>query len=89
MNQRAPLPHLANLAFIEELHLAFLRDPKSVSPAWRDYFEKLGHDSGSRPTLQRGPSFSPKALFDSSRDHSGHTEAVTSPPARDTITGQQ
>jgi len=89
MDQRAPLPNLANLAFIEDLHLAFLRDPTSVSPAWGAYFEKLGRDSGARPTLQRGPSFSPEALFDSRRDHSSYTEAVTGPPARDTIAGQQ
>jgi 2-oxoglutarate dehydrogenase E1 component len=32
---------LANLAFAEELYFQFLRDPASVDPAWRAYFQTL------------------------------------------------
>jgi 2-oxoglutarate dehydrogenase E1 component len=32
---------LANLAFAEELYFQFLRDPASVEPAWRSYFQGL------------------------------------------------
>ena len=40
---------LANLAFAEELYFQFLRDPGSVEPAWRAYFQRLdGADAGAR-----------------------------------------
>jgi 2-oxoglutarate dehydrogenase E1 component len=32
---------LANLAFAEELYFQFVRDPASVDPAWRAYFQSL------------------------------------------------
>ncbi|RYD99542.1 MAG: hypothetical protein EOP50_04240, partial [Sphingobacteriales bacterium] len=38
-----------NAAYVEEVYETFLRDPSSVSPQWREYFEKLpqnGHGSG-------------------------------------------
>ncbi len=47
MNQRTPLPNPINLAFVENLHVAFLRDPTSVSPTWGDYFENMGRDNAA------------------------------------------
>jgi 2-oxoglutarate dehydrogenase E1 component len=39
---------LSNLAFAEELYFQFLRDPGSVEPAWRTYFQGLqSSDSGA------------------------------------------
>ena len=31
----------ANTPYIEELYDAYLANPASVAPAWRDYFDKL------------------------------------------------
>ncbi|MGH7230259.1 MAG: thiamine pyrophosphate-dependent enzyme, partial [Nitrospiraceae bacterium] len=105
MSQRTPLPNPLNLAFVEDLYLEFLRDPASVSPAWRSYFEELGNDGDAQTVLRRGPSRPPKPLFDPERGRADltrpprgrqdalfartHAEAVTSPSARDAIAGQQ
>jgi 2-oxoglutarate dehydrogenase E1 component len=89
MNQRTRLPNLDNLAFVEDMHAAFLRDPTSVSPTWRGYFEELRREGGAQATLRQGPSFSPMPPSDSGQGRRGHTEAVTSPPARDLVAGQQ
>jgi 2-oxoglutarate dehydrogenase E1 component len=37
----------ANLAFAEELYFQFLKDPNSVDPAWRAYFQGLSTSDGS------------------------------------------
>lgn len=34
-----------NSAFEDELYFQFLRDPNSVSPAWREYFQKIDNVS--------------------------------------------
>jgi 2-oxoglutarate dehydrogenase E1 component len=51
-----------NLAFIEELYVNYLRDPSSVPPDWRRYFEQFLQDDGIAET-QIGPSFRPTGLF--------------------------
>src|SRR5580692_5042315 len=38
-----------NAAFIEELYEAYLRDPGSLDPKWRDYFSALGGGGGEIP----------------------------------------
>jgi 2-oxoglutarate dehydrogenase E1 component len=87
MNQRIPLPLLANLPFVEDLYLEFLRDPASVSPAWRDYFKDVGNDGDNHMARRRGPSRPPKSLFDPERGRAAETGIGRS--ARDTIIGQQ
>ncbi|NGZ61213.1 MAG: hypothetical protein CV081_12035, partial [Nitrospira sp. LK265] len=87
MSQRIPLPLLANLPFVEDLYVEFLRDPASVSPEWRDYFKDVGNDGDRLMALRRGPSRPPKSLFDPERG--GVSETGTSQLARDTIVGQQ
>jgi 2-oxoglutarate dehydrogenase E1 component len=57
------LPDPANLAFVEDLYLAFLADPGSVPPAWRAYLETVRRDDAAAPRLRSGPSFRPPALF--------------------------
>jgi 2-oxoglutarate dehydrogenase E1 component len=50
---------LSNLAFAEELYFQFLRDPASVEPGWRAYFQGL--DGANR---ERGPAaLIPPAAF--------------------------
>ena len=51
-----------NLAFIEELYVNYLRDPSSVPPDWRRYFEQFLQDDGIDVT-RLGPSFSPTSFF--------------------------
>lgn len=45
-----------NSAFEDELYFQFLRDPNSVSPAWREYFEKINNVSVS-PIEDRSNSY--------------------------------
>jgi 2-oxoglutarate dehydrogenase E1 component len=57
------LPNSASLAFVEELHVAYLQDPASVPPEWRAYF--AGWDGEVGATHARtGPSFRRGSLFD-------------------------
>jgi len=44
-----------NLSYVEELYEAFLIDPQSIPPQWRDYFEQLPSVNGS---TQPEPSYS-------------------------------
>ena len=67
-NRLAELPNSLNLAFVEGLYAEFLRDPQSVEPAWRNYFESL--PDGSRPngehagkSARLGPSFEGRSIF--------------------------
>ncbi len=47
MNETEYLPGSLNLDFVEGLYTDFLRDPESISPDWRRYFEGLGQSDGS------------------------------------------
>ena len=51
-----------NLAFIEELYVSYLRDPSSVPPDWRRYFEQFSQDDSIDET-RLGPSFRPTSFF--------------------------
>lgn len=66
------LPDPVNLTFVEDLHLEFLHDPHSVSPAWQEYFHDLTND-GEVQAAPRRPSRPPKPLFDPGRGRVGHT----------------
>jgi 2-oxoglutarate dehydrogenase E1 component len=41
----------ANAAFIEALYESYLKDPASVEPRWRDYFEELQRLDGGTPDV--------------------------------------
>src|SRR5262252_5382552 len=49
-----------SLPFVEQLYADFLRDPASVSEAWRSYFRTLATEP-AQPRL--GPSFTPSTVF--------------------------
>ena len=36
-----------NAEYVEQLHAAYVKDPGSVDPSWRDYFASLGDDAGA------------------------------------------
>ena len=52
---------LSNLAFAEELYFQFLRDPGSVEPAWRAYFQGL--DGGNNGAARTPAASIPPAAF--------------------------
>ena len=49
MQQMWETGHIAggNAAYVEELYERYLRDPNSIDPQWREYFEKLPSVNGS------------------------------------------
>ena len=55
-------PNASNLAFAEDLYADWLKDPQSVSPDWRAYFESLPASRGSSRG-QVGPTFTPSSIF--------------------------
>src|SRR5262245_4902329 len=60
----ASFPNSLSLVFVEELHARYLEDPMSVDPEWRRFFESLVHDDGGvAPSVQLGPTFHPRSVF--------------------------
>src|SRR5213594_3814053 len=57
------LPGALNLSFVEGLYADYLRDPESVTPEWRVYFDNLGNGDGAPREATLGPSFRPFSLF--------------------------
>ena len=52
-----------SLPFVEGLYEQFLKDEKSVPPAWRDYFASLGSTGHFTDRPRLGPSFKPSSVF--------------------------
>lgn len=77
MSQSPPLPDSVNLPFVEQLYAEFLRDPRSLPPAWRRYFEPLAGGDRFGTASRLGPSFRPRSLFNppSPRDGNGAARA--------------
>ncbi|HUY33195.1 MAG TPA: 2-oxoglutarate dehydrogenase E1 component [Pirellulales bacterium] len=63
-----PLPDSHSLTFVEGLYADFLRDPASVEPDWRRYFEDLSTNENGRTSSawRPGPSFRAASLFNPS-----------------------
>jgi len=69
------VPSASNLPFIEELYAEYVRDPESLSPEWREYFENLlNGDAHVAP--QSGPSFKPRGLFSASLERPFETTSA-------------
>jgi 2-oxoglutarate dehydrogenase E1 component len=49
-------------AYIEGLLADYLRDPDSVDPAWKEYFQQIG-EGKSNGNLRLGPSYPARSLF--------------------------
>jgi 2-oxoglutarate dehydrogenase E1 component len=62
-NQAETLLNSLNLAFVEELYVDYLRDPLSVPPDWRHYFEQFSQGDVSSGTIRLGPSFRTSSIF--------------------------
>ncbi|HEY3863704.1 MAG TPA: 2-oxoglutarate dehydrogenase E1 component [Verrucomicrobiae bacterium] len=64
MKETSEMPNVWNLPFIEQLYADYTRDPGSVPPEWRGYFEGLKNGDGDAAISGRlGPSFHPPSLF--------------------------
>jgi 2-oxoglutarate dehydrogenase E1 component len=46
-----------NAAYVEDLQARYLKDPSSVDPAWRAFFEDLGDEAGAVERTADGPSW--------------------------------
>ncbi|HKY38748.1 MAG TPA: 2-oxoglutarate dehydrogenase E1 component [Polyangiaceae bacterium] len=56
-------PSTLSLLFAEGLYTDYLRDPSSVTPEWRAYFDSLGPDGAFAKTPKLGPVFRPRSVF--------------------------
>src|SRR5262245_35700745 len=59
----AELPHSVSLEFVEALYADYLRDPESVPPDWRRYFQSLSDGNGNSKNQAIEPSFKPWSIF--------------------------
>lgn len=66
MAEKIQTPNSLNLSFAESLYADYLREPESVPPDWRRYFEALLADDGSVAQPRLAPSFRPPSLFNPS-----------------------
>ena len=68
----------ASLAFVEEMYVAYLRDPSEVPEDWRTYFAELPPNGEPAGRAGFGPSFPRRSLF-----HVGSGTIVADGPAPD------
>ena len=67
-----------NAAFVEELYEAYLRDPETVAPEWRKYFDTFkGHEAGDVPHSDA------IARIESAQKLNGHARAGVQASAAD------
>src|SRR5438093_5914812 len=57
------LPSSVSLEFVEALYEDYLRDPDSVSPDWRQYFQSLSEGNGFSKGQRLAPAFKPWSIF--------------------------
>ncbi len=56
-------PNTLSLPFVEALYAEFIRNPASVPPEWRRYFEEVAETNGFAARPQLDPSFPRRRLF--------------------------
>jgi len=56
-------PSTLSLLFAEGLYADYVRDPSSVPPDWRAYFDSLAQDGAFNKTPKLGPDFRPASVF--------------------------
>ena len=71
MHEVDPSLNSSNLAFVEDMYAAYLRDPDAVPEAWQRYFAGLGNGAASHARDGFGPSFRPTSLFNPPRPGGG------------------
>lgn len=60
-----------SLSFVEGLYADYRRDPASVPPDWRSYFDEMDRENGSTPQWRPGPSFRGCSVFNPPAGHNG------------------
>ena len=63
MGETIGLPNSLNLSSVEGLYTEYLREPASVPPQWRNYFERMEAGARRDGNGKLGPSFRPRSLF--------------------------
>ncbi len=83
MPEQELIPNSLSLSFVEALYNEFLRDPSSVDPEWRQYFETQPRLDGGA-TVQ-GPSFRPPTVWETRppRETNGHAAEANGHAARE------
>src|ERR1700759_199186 len=75
MNESPEVSLTGNLSFVERLYGDFVRDPSSVGPEWKRYFEQLRNgEPFEEPRFK--PSFRSPGLFEGANGSVGGSEAA-------------
>ena len=73
-----------NVSYLEDLVRRYLRDPSSIDPSWRTWFEGAGRDFVDAVAPADGPSEKPASLYAPKNGHA----ATTSSPDVDVLKSQ-
>ncbi len=68
MSESAIKAGIQSLAYLEQFYADYRRDPNSVPTEWRDYFTATAN--GADKTVQLGPSFKSRSVFNSIESNS-------------------
>jgi 2-oxoglutarate dehydrogenase E1 component len=63
MSENPQNPNALSLPFVEALYAQYLRDPGTVAPEWRSYFERIAEGNGFAADPRLEPSFPRRGLF--------------------------
>jgi 2-oxoglutarate dehydrogenase E1 component len=63
MSENPQSPNTLSLPFVEALYAQYLRDPGSIPPEWRSYFERISEANGFPADPRLEPSFPKRGLF--------------------------
>ncbi len=76
MNEVSIKAGMPSLAYIEQLYASYQRDPESVPTEWKEYFATSSNGNGTNGTVQLGPSFSSRSVFNPV-ESGGRAQAAT------------
>src|SRR5579884_3951155 len=73
MGQSENLPGSLSLSFVEGLYEDYLRDPNSVPPDWKSYFQGMSEGNGAGKNGRPAPAFSRFSIFNPPSHGNGAT----------------
>ena len=79
MNEFLSPTGIQNLGYIEQFYAQYRSNPDSVPAEWREYFAGAGN--GANGTVQLGPSFQTRSVFNPSASAAPRATAVDSNPS--------
>jgi 2-oxoglutarate dehydrogenase E1 component len=80
MNESANKTGIQNLAYVEQFYADYRHNPDSVPAEWREYF--AASVNGADATVQLGPLFKPRSLFNPSETSAEHNRFQFQPDPR-------